>query len=395
MICNQTKLYILLYVITTTGCMGQTLAPSNFKTIGEYMKSSFYKRVKSEFDYMMGPKFKAGIAPSNKTFEFNNVPELKLKEMFKNFKNEFSLTFTNNEDEFRYQLFKKNYMRIQNHNMKNDTFKMSMNQFMIKLPEEFESEFLEKPKIIKMEDAAISRRLLEDDSAVLSRLDKYPSVLDWTIKGKVTPVKSQEKCSGCYVFSAIAALESAIMIKYDRTLVLSEQEMLDCTKSFRNNGCSGGQPTFVYDYIKTNGINLADNYTYTGTEERCKAPTRMGVFKRLASYVQPEPNVISLIEFLQYGPIVVNHYIPDDFKYYAAGVFYTPDCYHQTTINHSSLLVGYDFTVDPPYFKLKNSWGVKWGEKGYYKVMIGQLNLKNPGFCYLANNGYNVFPIVQ
>ena len=61
-------------------------------------------------------------------------------------------------------------------------------------------------------------------------------------------------------------------------------------------------------------------------------------------------------------------------------------------INHSSIVIGYDFSDKTPYFILKNSWGKKWGDYGYYKVKIGPLNKNNPGFCFLASNGYNVFP---
>lgn len=31
-------------------------------------------------------------------------------------------------------------------------------------------------------------------------------------------------------------------------------------------------------------------------------------------------------------------------------------------------MVGYDDTSDPPYFKIKNSWGTGWGEDGYFRV---------------------------
>lgn len=42
------------------------------------------------------------------------------------------------------------------------------------------------------------------------------------------------------------------------------------------------------------------------------------------------------------------------------------DCYHQTTINHSALLVGYSFLESEPIFIIKNSWGQKWGMRGFY-----------------------------
>lgn len=117
--------------------------------------------------------------------------------------------------------------------------------------------------------------------------------------------------------------------------------------------------------------------------------------KLLKGYEKPEQNVISILQYLQKGPVVVNHFVPDDFKYYYSGIFDTTDCYHQIMINHSSIIVGYDFTSKVPYFLLKNSWGEKWGNFGYYKVKMGPLNYDNPGFCFLASNGYNVFPVLK
>lgn len=43
-------------------------------------------------------------------------------------------------------------------------------------------------------------------------------------------------------------------------------------------------------------------------------------------------------------------------------------CSNSTCYDHSVLMVGYDDTDETPYFKLKNSWGTRWGEGGYFRV---------------------------
>ena len=87
--------------------------------------------------------------------------------------------------------------------------------------------------------------------------------------------------------------------------------------------------------------------------------------------------------------------MPVDFQYYSKGIYSVNTCGKMDTVNHTSLLVGYDLMSNPPYFRLKNSWGRDWGEKGFYRVAIGDLNLTNPGFCNLAINGFNIFPVVD
>ncbi len=44
-----------------------------------------------------------------------------------------------------------------------------------------------------------------------------PQTVDWHAAGKVTPVKDQGRCGACYAFSAVAAMESAILISLNKT----------------------------------------------------------------------------------------------------------------------------------------------------------------------------------
>lgn len=40
-------------------------------------------------------------------------------------------------------------------------------------------------------------------------------------------------------------------------------------------------------------------------------------------------------------------------------------------VNHAALVVGYNDTNVPPYWILKNSWGLSWGENGYIRIAKG------------------------
>lgn len=42
----------------------------------------------------------------------------------------------------------------------------------------------------------------------------------------------------------------------------------------------------------------------------------------------------------------------------------------------------------------KNNWGYSWGNRGYYKVTIGELSNKNLGHCLIAETTFNVIPII-
>lgn len=42
---------------------------------------------------------------------------------------------------------------------------------------------------------------------------KLPAYINWAEEGKTTVIKYQGKCRSCYAFSALAAVESAVLIK--------------------------------------------------------------------------------------------------------------------------------------------------------------------------------------
>jgi C1A family cysteine protease len=55
-------------------------------------------------------------------------------------------------------------------------------------------------------------------------------------------------------------------------------------------------------------------------------------------------------------------------QFYDSGVFNPYRC-NPETLNHAVLNVGFcTDTTDGDYFIIKNSWGEKWGEKGYFRI---------------------------
>jgi C1A family cysteine protease len=54
------------------------------------------------------------------------------------------------------------------------------------------------------------------------------------------------------------------------------------------------------------------------------------------------------------------------FQMYTTGVVNTPSCFSQ--INHGVTGVGYGVEKGQKYYIIRNSWGTKWGDKGYIKI---------------------------
>ena len=99
---------------------------------------------------------------------------------------------------------------------------------------------------------------------------EYPSSVDWRAQGAVTEVKNQGSCGSCWAFSSTGALESAYFIKNGSLPLLSEQQLVDCSSSYGNDGCGGGWYYWSYDYLR-DGKNLEteSEYPYAGVDQTC------------------------------------------------------------------------------------------------------------------------------
>lgn len=87
-----------------------------------------------------------------------------------------------------------------------------------------------------------------------------------------------------------------------------------------------------------------------------------------------------MLEEIKNGPIVIGVYVDKDFWDYASGIFKHKDCKEP---NHAVLLVGIEYSSNPEKIiaKIKNSWGVKWGEKGYMRIDITNID-EGCGYYY-------------
>lgn len=84
----------------------------------------------------------------------------------------------------------------------------------------------------------------------------------------------------------------------------------------------------------------------------------------------PKNEVSYKDHFYQYGPIVVYYYVDENFQQYKSGIFASEKCnLAGGFINHAVLVIGYGSENGVSYWLVRNSWGQKFGENGYFRIL--------------------------
>lgn len=306
-------------------------------------------------------------------------------EKWKSYKTKFRKQYNGKEDTMRKALFLLADAEIQkNNNDPTSSFKMGHNSFSDWTEEE-------KKKRNGFRPLKTTSRLAEPVE-VLNR-QSIPSSYDLrsALPGCVTNIKNQGSCGDCWAFSTIASLECANFITNKVSISLSEQQLLDCDNT--NYGCGGGNFMLAFQFLEnTEGSESYNTYPYTsgntGTGGTCQYNSS-AVVTSVASARQYYGPIgadnkmqvsVSTIQnaLLQYGTLSTSMYAnTPQFNYYKSGILNIPDCTEPA--DHAINFVGWGTSNGTNYWIVRNSWGIGWGESGYFQIISG-VNM-----CWIEN----------
>ncbi|CAF3392478.1 unnamed protein product [Rotaria socialis] len=311
--------------------------------------------------------------------------EIHIDNLWANFKKGYNIGYNATAEEIhRFKIFANHVKMIIKHNVEHDlglhTFRLGINKFATLTNEEFRQQYngYRRPKDSRKQYSDIRHSHIFSASYTT-----LPVSIDWRDRGIVTPVKDQAQCGSCWAFSTTGALEGFHARSSGKLVSLSEQQLVDCSSHWGNNGCNGGLMDNAFKYVHENkGIDDESTYPYVGKDEAACKFRRKSVASTCDGFVDiPQGNETALQEALAFqGPVsVAIDASQESFQFYVSGVYADEKCSSEN-LDHGVLAVGYGVTNDPvkgqqEYYIVKNSWSAAWGDKGFIKLARNKNNM--------------------
>lgn len=222
------------------------------------------------------------------------------------------------------------------------------------------------------------------------------------------------RLGSCWAFSTVGNIEGQLAIQKSRLVELSVEQLIECD-SFHDRkhsdcGVFGGWPYLAFEYIiQAGGIKSERDYPYCSgipygdpgfcvpcmpknyvadlcgnhSDLYCKPSGTLGQTPNgfCTKVTDPEASLstwkaVSSDEdeiaatLATTGPLSV--LMNANFlQFYKSGI-YNPFSCDKSSLDHAVLLVGYGTSRGKDYWIVKNSWGEKWGEKGYFRILRGK-----------------------
>ena len=254
----------------------------------------------------------------------------------------------------RFEIFKNNLKKVDNHEVFSPFMDMTEYEFSSRLNLDI--------------DALAAAKSKMESYRLKNKLSELPESFDWRDQGAVSEVKNQGQCGSCWAFSAVGNLEG-LLFRQTKTLTrLSEQQLVDCDQ--KDQGCNGGFMDDAFEYVKNaGGIMSEDDYEYRGKRGKCNFD-KSKVALKITGFLDISKNEDEIAQvLLENGPlsVAVN---ATPFQFYMGGVFAPKKC-NPDGLNHGVTLVGFGEEKGHKFWIIKNSWGGRWGEKGYIRLERG------------------------
>jgi C1A family cysteine protease len=209
-----------------------------------------------------------------------------------------------------------------------------------------------------------------------------PASIDWRNMGGqnyITSVKDQGGCGSCVSFGTLATFEGSIRVRRGEpnfAIDLSEAHLFYCLGQASGASCGGGwHPNSAAALLQSDGVTDEAHYPYVAGGTRACAGLLAGwqdnVVKISGSQVL-SGNIAGIKDWLSTkGPVSTCFVVYNDFFSYRSGVY--RHISGEVAGGHCVSIVGYNDVGG--YWICKNSWGVNWGDHGFFCIAYGECSI--------------------
>jgi len=236
---------------------------------------------------------------------------------------------------------------------------------------------------------------------------QIPPSFDWTDHDGhdwMTPVKDQGGCGSCWAFGPVAVLEAMYNIwrnHPDLDFDLSEQYLVsDC---YSPANCCGGSYFSILQFLCINGIPDEDCLPYVDglsctcsgytCDENCEHSAGSSCSDAACSDKCPDWQTrlmrIDSAKYFAMGEVYIKEYVASigplalpmgmglGVGYWDGDIY---RCTDDDRTNHVVVIVGYD--DEGGYWIVKNSYGIGFGDNGYFKLGYGECGIDSTALGY-------------
>jgi len=303
----------------------------------------------------------------------NLIHDSTLQDLFSLWKLQHNKFYSSQEENLRFTVFSDNYNFILNHNAhQKSSYTLALNKFADLTQQEFKTLYTHtiQPSTTP-KNVAITATTLTD----------LPDSVDWRQKGAVSAVYDEGICGSDWAFAAVGGLEGLYFNIHGNLVLLSEQQLIDCSSAFGNQGCQGGSIDPAYQYVTQYGIESAASYPYLQEQNTCLYNESQVVLS-ISGFTDVPVNDNYQLQ-VAVAQQVVSAAVEADgqgFQFYSGGIYSDPAC--GTVLDHAILIVGYGSQNGSDYWIVKNDWGSSWGLEGY--IWLARTADSAPGQCGIA-----------
>ncbi|CAJ0594838.1 unnamed protein product [Cylicocyclus nassatus] len=284
----------------------------------------------------------------------------------------------------------------------------------------FKPRFMD-PKYLELNKKTLLRKVpvvlaAEQNITIPPRFDAREM---WSNCKSIRLVRDQGNCGSCWAVAATSVMSDRLCIASGQRIqtLLSATDLLSCCKDCRKNGgdpCEGGEREEAWIYLNTHGICSGGPYNRTTgckpymfppcdhvsidmdlghnfckdketlpvpecAEECLKGYGKTYAEDRVHGFgyeVDTDEEEIQK-EIMTRGPVQATFIVYADFGIYKSGIYKRVlDRKNKRLAPHTVKIIGWGVENmngrDVKYWLISNSWGPRWGENGFFRMIRGE-----------------------